>query len=87
MMNLRAAGPVTSILCAVLAATGWAQQASAVGPEMLTNTSFEQVGEDDQPEGWYGFFTTAWGDCAGKSRVTTERPHSGERAWEISGVC
>ena len=74
------------LVVALAAPLAVAQQVEPVGPEMLANPGFEEIGEDDQPLGWYGFCTPDWGDCAGRTTLTTEQAHSGERAWEVAQV-
>lgn len=86
-MSARAAMRIAMLVVIALPVTAaGAQQVRPTGPEMLPNTGFEEVGEAGEPAGWFGFCTPDWGDCAGRTRPATEQPHSGERAWEISGV-
>ncbi|MGC9316490.1 MAG: hypothetical protein ACP5KN_00470 [Armatimonadota bacterium] len=77
---------LVAVAACLLAAACLAQDAEPIGPELLTNGSFEQLGEADGPVGWSGFSSPDWGDCDGRLRLSTEHAHSGDRALEMLAV-
>ena len=47
-----------------------ATQGTAIGPELLTNPSFEQIGsKTDMPVGWRDGWSRDWGQCAGRAEI------------------
>lgn len=58
-----------------------------IGPELLSNGGFEQgTPAAGIPDGWSGFWTPDWGDCAGTVALSRVQPHEGAQCVEMSGV-
>lgn len=57
-----------------------------VGPELLTNPGFEELGRAGLPAGWSGMWTRDWGAEGGAARQSDEQPHAGRYCLELSGA-
>jgi len=58
-----------------------------IGPELLTNPSFEQIdSKTGMPVGWRSGWSHAWGQCAGRAEVVEGQAYHGRICVKISSV-
>lgn len=75
------------IAWALFATTGSGAEVKLHGGNLVPNGGFEAVDAGTGfAEGWEGFFSPNWGECAGTAVLSTEQPHGGKRCVEISDV-